>query len=493
MLSINTNVSSIQAQNSLRINSLQQTKSMERLSSGVRINTAKDDAAGLAIATRMTANIRGVDAAVRNANDGISLTQTAEGALSQIGDSLQRIRELAVQSANSGNNASDRAAINNEASQLIAEIDRVASNSSFNSINLLDGTYTSQALQVGVGNSASDRMVISIASAKSSALGVGANSSYASTKGNTGAVTATALASGDLSINAYQVGASVSDGVSFANASASGIAKAAAINAVSGQTGVIATVGSTSIAGVAASVFTATAAGDVLINGVDIGAMGAATAAGDRGTQTAAAVNSKTSQTGVTATVTSAGVVTLSAADGRNITVTGTNAAGGDGSGKTGLGTYHATVTATQQTTSSLTLASSGAAGITVGGTVGLTAVAMDNVAVAATPTVGAGVSSLNLGTMSGSQAALATLDRAINTITDSRASMGAYQNRLTASISNLETSSINLQASRSRIMDTDYAKESTSLAKSQIIAQAATAMLAQANQAQQSVLALLK
>ena len=492
MLSINTNVSSIQAQNSLRINSLQQTTSMERLSSGVRINTAKDDAAGLAIATRMTANIRGVDAAVRNANDGISLTQTAEGALSQIGDSLQRIRELAVQSANSGNNASDRDAINNEASQLIAEIDRVASNSSFNSINLLDGTYTSQALQVGVGNSASDRMVISIASAKSSALGVGANSSYASTKAGT-VVTATALASGDLSINAYQVGASVSDGVSFANASASGIAKAAAINAVSGQTGVIATVGSTSIAGVAASVFTATAAGDVLINGVDIGAMGAATAAGDRGTQTAAAVNSKTSQTGVTATVTSAGVVTLSAADGRNITVTGTNAAGGDGSGKTGLGTYHATVTATQQTTSSLTLASSGAAGITVGGTVGLTAVAMDNVAVAATPTVGAGVSSLNLGTMSGSQAALATLDRAINTITDSRASMGAYQNRLTASISNLETSSINLQASRSRIMDTDYAKESTSLAKSQIIAQAATAMLAQANQAQQSVLALLK
>ena len=492
MLSINTNVSSIQAQNSLRINSLQQTKSMERLSSGVRINTAKDDAAGLAIATRMTANIRGVTAAVRNANDGISLTQTAEGALSQIGDSLQRIRELAVQSANSGNNASDRDAINNEASQLIAEIDRVASNSSFNSINLLDGTYTSQALQVGVGNSASDRMVISIASAKSSALGVGANSSYASTKAGT-VVTATALASGDLSINAYQVGASVSDGVSFANASASGIAKASAINAISGQTGVYATVSSTSIAGSAATVFAATIAGDVVINGVDIGAMGAATAAGDRGTQTAAAVNSKTSQTGVTATVTSAGVVTLSAADGRNITVTGTNAAGGDGSGKTGLGTYHATVTATQQTTSSLTLASSGAAGITVGGTVGLTAVAMDNVAVAATPTVGAGVSSLNLGTMSGSQAALATLDRAINTITDSRASMGAYQNRLTAAVSNLETSSINLKASRGRIMDTDYAKESTALAKSQIISQAATAMLAQANQSQQGVLALLK
>jgi flagellin len=484
MLSINTNVSSIQAQNSLRINSLQQTQSMERLSSGVRINTAKDDSAGLAIATRMTANIRGVDAAVRNANDGISLTQTAEGALSQIGDSLQRIRELAVQSSNSGNNASDRAAMNNEASQLIAEIDRVASNSSFNSINLLDGTYTSQALQVGVGNSASDRMVISIASAKSSALGVGANSSYASSKAGTGAVTSTALASGELSINAYQVGASVSDGVSFANASASGIAKAAAINAVSGQTGVIATVGSTSIAGVAGA-SAATVAGDILINGVDIGVLGAATAAGDRGTQTAAAVNSKTSQTGVTATVDTAGVVTLSAADGRNITVTAT----ADGFTKTGLGASAATTT----TTSTLSLASSGSAGITLGGTAGLAAVNMSVTAVAATATAGAGVSSLNLGTMSGSQTALATLDRAINTITDSRASMGAYQNRLTAAVSNLETSSINLKASRGRIMDTDYAKESTALAKSQIISQAATAMLAQANQSQQGVLALLR
>jgi flagellin len=287
-----------------------------------------------------------------------------------------------------------------------------------------------------------------------------------------------------LSINAYQVGASVSDGVSFANASASGIAKAAAINAVSGQTGVIATVGSTSIAGVAGA-SAATVAGDILINGVDIGVLGAATAAGDRGTQTAAAVNSKTSQTGVTATVDTAGVVTLSAADGRNITVTAT----ADGFTKTGLGASAATTT----TASTLSLASSGSAGITLGGTAGLAAVNMSVTAVAATATAGAGVSSLNLGTMSGSQTALATLDRAINTITDSRASMGAYQNRLTAAVSNLETSSINLKASRGRIMDTDYAKESTALAKSQIISQAATAMLAQANQSQQGVLALLR
>ena len=491
MSAINTNISSIQAQNSLRMTQLNQSTAMERLASGVRINNAKDDAAGLAISTRMTANIRGLAAAVRNANDGISLTQTAEGSLGQIGDSLQRIRELAVQSANTGNNASDRAAMNNEAKQLVAEIDRVAANTTFNNINLLDGTFTNQDLQVGAGNTANDRLTISIGNARSATLGVGASSSYSASKVGTGNVTSAALAAGDLSINGFQVGASVSDGVSFANAAASGIAKAAAINAVSGQTGVSATVGATSIDGIAATAFIATLAGAVVINGVDIGVIPAGTAAGDRGTQTAAAVNAKSSQTGVTATVATGGLVTLTAADGRNITVKTTLA----GFAATGLGaTADADpATSTTTTTSKLTLSSSSQAGITVGGNAGWAAAGLNITAVAATSTAGAGVSSLDLTTAAGAQTALATLDKAINTITDSRAAMGAYQNRLNASISNLETASLNLQASRSRIMDTDYAKESTNLAKSQIIAQAATAMLAQANQSQQSVLALLK
>jgi len=390
-----------------------------------------------------------------------------------------------VQSANTGNNASDRAAMNNEAKQLVAEIDRVASNTSFNNINLLDGTFTNQDLQVGAGNTANDRLTISIGNARSATLGVGASSSYSATKVGTGPVTTAALTAGALSINGFQVGASVSDGVSFANADASGIAKAAAINAISGQTLVTATVGATSKTGIAATAFTATAAGDVLINGVDIGIIPAGTAAGDRGTQTAAAINAKSSQTGVTATVTTAGVVTMTAADGRNIIVT-TNAAGFAGTGLTASAT-------TETTQSTLTLSSSSSAGITVGGTAGLAAAGLSVTAVAATTTAGAGVSSLDLTTAAGAQLALATLDKAINTITDSRASMGAYQNRLNASISNLETASMNIQASRSRIVDTDYAKESTNLAKSQIIAQAATAMLAQANQSQQSVLALLK
>jgi len=178
---INTNVSSIQAQNSMRTNGLKLSSAMERLSSGVRINAAKDDAAGLAISTRMTADIKGLAGAVRNANDGISLTQTAEGALESINNNLQRIRELAVQSANATNSVSDRQAMHNESKQLIEEIDRVAANSTFNGVKLLDGSYNNMALQVGSGNSTSDRLTLSIANAQTAALGVRQNDSYSKT------------------------------------------------------------------------------------------------------------------------------------------------------------------------------------------------------------------------------------------------------------------------------------------------------------------------
>lgn len=494
---INTNISSMQAQNSVRTQGLNLSSAMERLSSGIRINSAKDDAAGLAISTRMTASIRGISAAIRNANDGISLTQTAEGSLNQISDNLQRIRELAVQSANTGNNTSDRAAMNNEATQLIAEIDRVASNTTYNGISLLDGTFQSQNLQVGAGNGSNDRIAISISSAKSSALGVGSGSSYAATV--TGAaVGATALVSGGIAINGYNVGAAASDGVSLTASvpAASGIAVAAAINAISGSSGVTATVNATALAGTTVTTFTSLAAADILINGVDIGAIDATTTAGLRGGQIAAAINSKSTQTGVTATFdTTTGAVALSAADGRNISI-GKSVNAGANDVNTGLTTGIAAVTAgTLHKRSTVTLSTTGSAGITVVGqtAAGLTASGLTAAVTTATATANAGVSSLTLTTAAGSQAALTTLDAAINTITDSRAAMGAYQNRLTASISNLETTSMNLSASRSRILDTNYAQETTKLAKSQIISQAATAMLAQANQSGQSVLALLK
>ena len=502
MTVINTNVSAIGAQNSLRTSGLNQTSAMERLSSGIRINSAKDDAAGLAISTRMTANIRGLSAAIRNANDGISLTQTAEGALSSISDNLQRIRELAVQSANSSNNATDRAALNAEATQLVSEIDRVAGNASFNGIKLLDGSYQDQALQVGAGNEQDDRILITIGSAKSSSLGVGGGSSYSTSVDGT-SVGDVALVAGGLSVNGYIVGAANEDGVSSSGATTSGIAIAAAINAVNGQSGVTATVQKTTLTGTAAEGFdTEIPDGVVKINGVNIGAIAEAGDAAARGAQMTAAINAKSAQTGVVAKFsTTTGAVDLSAADGRNISIS-IGPVDGTEIDETMTGLSHdpgsddsedpAVETITRST---IKLSSSNATGITIAGVTAeaLTAAGLEEGYSSAIATAGAGVSTVDLTTAAGSQTALSTLDKAINTITDMRASMGAYQNRLTASISNLETSSMNLQASRSRILDTDYAKETTNLAKAQIIQQAATAMLAQANQSAQSVLSLLK
>ena len=487
---INSNISALKAQSSMATNQVQMSRTMERLSTGVRINSAKDDAAGLAISNRMTTDIRGFGVAVRNANDGISLTQTAEGHLAQITDNLQRIRELAVQSANATNSSADRKVINLESTQIVAEIDRIATDSKFNNISILDGTFTSKQFQLGTDNASSARMTMSIGSAKAGALGVGSGSSYATSV--TGAAgTATALLSGALSINGYTTGAAAADGVSYVTSSASGIAVAAAINAISGSSGVTATVAATAVSGTTVTGHAITIiAGDVLINGVDIGAIAAGTTAANRGAQVSAAINAVTAQTGVTATfAATTGVVALSAADGRNITVTTTAAAT---AAATGLGSGGAT---TLTTRSVVSLASTGSAGITVAGSTAasLTAAGLTAATTAATVTVGAGLSSVDLTTVAGSQAALTTLDAAIATVNTARANLGAYQNRLQFAVSDLQISSGNLSASRSRIMDTDYAAETANLARSQIISQAATAMLAQANQQPQTVLELLK
>jgi flagellin len=496
---INTNIGALNAQNSLRATSLKSDNAMERLSTGVRINSAKDDAAGLAITTRMTANIRGMAAAIRNSNDGISLTQTAEGSLGAIQDNLQRIRELAVQSSNSGNSSSDRDSMNLEAQQLIAEIDRVAVNSAFNGSKLLDGTYQNQDFQVGAGNNSDDRIRISISSAKAASLGtVGTTSTSAS---STSAVTtSTVLAAGDLSINGFAISASVTDNTSFKNSSASAVSKAAAINASSSLTGVTAKANALTFSAAALTVTTgvAIAAGDIVINGIDLGAINAFTPDGTndvamRRSQIIGAVNAKSAQTGVTALAhaTAAGVIDFTSADGRNVTIA-------TKSGVAGL-TGWATLGTDIDKQATMTLTSLDGSTMKLTGGVGITASGYTPTAGAVTltgttqTTTGLTVSSVDLSTQTGSQKALGILDSAIGTVTNSRANLGAYQNRFAAAISNLETTSTNLQASRSRILDTDYAKETTNLAKSQIIQQAATAMLAQANQSAQSVLALLK
>ena len=539
---INTNTSALSAQNSLRVTGLNQATAMERLSSGIRINSAKDDAAGLAISTRMTANIRGISAAIRNANDGISLTQTAEGSLSSIGDNLQRIRELAVQSANTGNNASDRAALNNEAAQLISEIDRVANNTTFNGIKLLDGTYKDQSLQVGAGNESNDRIALSIGDATTPRLGAATTASLQGLAITDGSK----IVTGALTINGYNVGATTSDGVSVALSEGSAISKANAINAIASRTGVVASAKATSVTfNAIGAALPADKDFKFLLNGVVVsGRVEGENSNVGSASNISAAINAQTSNTGVYASVGLTGNYTLTAADGRNIVLstdtasmlkadgfdpalavedtlpanynpaswgsTGINVVSRGTSGSadnlyddwTNLSTgADADLTVTNETTGfsrvvfgSIDLSTDSQQGITLGG---VDAVAeklgLDADSYTASSSSGSGVGSVNLNTSTGSQSALTTLDRAINVITDMRAAMGAYQNRLIAAISNLENTSMNLSASRSRILDTDYAKETTNLAKAQIIQQAATAMLAQANQSAQSVLALLK
>jgi flagellin len=488
---INTNIPSLNAQHNLSASQGQLQTALQRLSSGLRINSAKDDAAGLSIAERMTAQIRGTNQAARNANDAISLSQTAEGALGQVTANLQRIRELAVQSANGSNSVSDRNALNAEASSLVAEIDRVATTTQFNGVNLLDGSFTSQQFQVG-SNAGQTIAITSISSARSSALGVGAVTSYSTSITNPGVVGGLGLATaGALTLNGVAVGASATDGVSSANATGSAIAIANAINAVSGSSGVTATAQATTkhIAGLADS-STASIAG-LTVNGVSIGTVTiettAATSAAITASNLAAAINSVTSTTGVTATITAGtGSVDLTAADGRNITLADTGV-----SSATELASLQMTAATT---TGKVYLESSSANGITIGGTAAaMTATGFTAGYTAAGTTTSSGVSAVDLTTITGSNTAIGVIDAALTAVNNSRASLGAYQNRFGSAVTTLQTTAENLSAARSRIQDADFASETAALTRGQILQQAGVAMLAQANSLPNTVLSLLR
>lgn len=313
-LVINSNIQSLNAQRNLTTSQGDMNTAMERLSSGKRINTAADDAAGLAISSRMTSQIRGIDQAIRNANDGISLIQTAEGALGEADNILQRIRELAVQSANGIYSEGDRGTLDAEAQQLISELQRISENTTFNGLTLLDGSQTNITLQAGAD--AGNTIDFSIKSVTTDTMGI-------STDGGVSSVgTSSALAQGDIVINGVTVGASKAGDDSFSSASAdqSSISKAAAINAVSDATGVTAVVDENIVAGV--SMTAAAATGTVTINGTDFAVSTSTDAAATRAALVET-INAKSLETGVTATDSGddAQGLTLSAADGRNITV----------------------------------------------------------------------------------------------------------------------------------------------------------------------------
>lgn len=404
---INTNIASMNSQRNLNTSQTALTTSLQRLSSGLRINSAKDDAAGLAISERMTSQINGSDQAARNANDGISLAQTAEGDLAQIGTNLQRMRELAVQASNGTNSASDRAALNGEVQSLASEIDRVAQNSSFNGVKLLDGSFSSQDFQVGANNTANDRITINaISSARTSSLG-GVGTSFASTLA--GGKTTGALAAGDVTLNGFQVGASQL-GVAPGQSTGSAFSAAAAINQISADSGVTATANTNVVSGVAAVTPASVAADTFSINGVNVGAIASGTSSAGQGANVAAAINKISTQTGVTAKAdATTGAVSLTAADGRDVNLvlngtatTPTTAASAKSTflANTGLAADKAsaatagvgvTATATQGTAAGATASTLAAGALTVNGVAAAGAALEANTAATATTAGDAG------------------------------------------------------------------------------------------------------
>ena len=390
---INSNISALTAQSALAANSRSQTTAMQQLSTGLRINGAKDDAAGLAIAAKMTSQIRGLDQAVRNANDGISLLQTADGSLTAVSDMLQRMREISVQASSDSNVTSDRTALNNEFTQLRNEINRVASNTQWNGTNILDKSIASGtgALKFQVGANAGQTIELTLGNYQTNSASQGTTAVVATTANGTGPGHATPAAQ----------------------------------------------VSTITIAGTPAL-------GDVISVSV-----------GDKSFVHKVVAGAATVQT-----VTEIAVAIQTGLGGASgITGVGIGLAAG-------VMTFTASSTAAGSNTFSIGTSQAGL----------LSAVRTSDIT-----------------TQTGANSAVGAVDATIAQVSSGRSEIGATINRLTYAAENLTNVSTNTSASRSRVQDTDFAKASTALARTQIIAQAATAMLAQANQSQQSVLALLK
>ena len=403
-MSINTNAVSINAQRNLGLSGNSLATSMQRLSSGLRVNSAKDDAAGLAIAERMNTQVKGLAVASRNANDGISLAQTAEGALGKVGDMLQRMRELAVQSSNATNSKSDREALQAELSQLRDEVDRVAKSTTFNGQKLLEGSFTGGVFQVGA-NSGDNITVGALGDVRVDKLG-------ASVYG-TGSVAAT-------SVTTTMFG-----------------------SGATGMTSVDTTITVTGSNGTPASAVTIKADAS----------MSAAQALG----KVVEAVNAKSAETGVTAFLSD---------DKTAIEFRATADKVGQADAKVQVSYKVGTGTATDL-------------------------MALGSVKDAGQASIG--IDKVDISTQAGAWEALQRIDKAISKVNSSRADLGAVQTRFEKAVENIDIQSENITTARGRITDADFAKETANLSRTQILQQAGTAMVAQANQLPQQVLSLLR
>jgi len=499
-LTINTNIASLNAQRNLGKTQGTLSKSMERLSSGLRINSAKDDAAGLAISNRMTSQIRGLNQAVRNANDGISLAQTAEGAMQESTNLLQRMRELAVQSANASNSANDRAALNAEVNQLKNEMNRIASSTTFNGLNILDGTFTAQKFQIGAN--ANETISVSIDGMAANDLGRNAlTTTNATANQGTGSATAAAATlPAQNTIGAQTLTIAGDKGSKTVGVTGGDTAEAIAanINKESANTGVSAKATTT------ATLSGLTASGTVTLT-LDSGGTSSTVSAAVTGSDLSGlstAINDNSGTTGITAEVNggtltltqaegkdirladfshsgnSGEQVTLTSADGNAVTLTGPNA---------GVGAADSTiVSGTIELSSSGTFFASSTAANTAGSIFNVAA----NTNVASTAEQ---ISSVDISNVTGANKAISIIDSAMEKIDNQRGDLGAVQNRFESTIANLQNVSENLSAARSRILDADIAQETSNMTKQNILQQAGVSILAQANQGPQLALSLLK
>ncbi len=411
---INTNVNSLTAQRNLGMSASSLSTSIQRISSGLRVNSAKDDAAGLAIAERFQTQVKGLTVGARNSNDGISLAQTAEGALGKVGDLLQRMRELAVQSSNATNSSADRKALQAEVKQLTNEIDRVAKQTSFNGRQVLDGSFAGAVFQVGAN--AGDNITVG------------------------GLVNSTSAGLSDV-VYAYDNKTGI-DAASISGTDLAAITDSSTLNiSVTGGTAKI-----------------------------DLGTIKAASTGSERLGQLVEAINGKTADTGVTA------FLTKDAASGKFTINLQSSKIDSNGDAAT-------------VTLSGFTATNFGYAATTVG------AAANGGSAISATTTStdSLGIDTLTVDTQSNAWVALLKIDSAIDQVNSARADLGALQSRFESAVGNIEISVENLSAARGRIVDADFAKETANLSRTQILQQAGTAMVAQANQLPQGVLALLK
>lgn len=482
-LYINSNAASTNASRNVSKSSESLNSTMSHLASGMRINSAKDDAAGMGIASRMTSQIRGTDQAARNSNDAISATQTAEGALTQSSNILQRIREVAVQAANDTNSADDRKSLQAEVTQLQSELDDISRDTSFNGKKLLDGTFIAAKFQTGAN--ANQSISFSIASARTTDIGnyrLAADGDMSTAVSDSSAVAANTVTAQTLTVTGAIGNADVGIDV---GASAGEIA--AAVNAAAGTTGVSATgVTSANVAGVGAGNLsfdlkgknaTAITISATVVSSSDLSGL-------------AEKINGVSAQTGITAVADGSGGMKLESLGGDDIQIESFTTDSSDTDFTlTGDGGAAATVDGTNnfaRVAGQVTFNSSAAYSVTSDDLTGgvLTA--------ASTGTLDT-VAAIDISSQQGAVDALAVIDGALNKLNKQRGDLGAVQNRFASKIENLQTTSENLKSARGRIEDADFASETAKLARDQVMSQAGVAMLGQANQQGQQVLALLR